>query len=454
MTMKFPSYLLLALCISGCSILKSEPAATADATPPPGYNPVYITGIKKITSPPAERPAFYLSRSEANEPNRIRLFSHLVDSTGNYLSGASSPKLRSIWCRLTDVCGNRTDIIKDFKLREVTENDHVPTAIVLAMDHSGSMGEPRAHSVQDAAEKFISMKMPEDALALIKYDGHVGIESPLSNDTKLLLSRLQKTGLEGYGGFTAIGDAIESGIDLLAKTQGYDRKAVVVFTDGKDNSSTLARDSVIRYARRNGIIICAVDFGENIDPAYMTEVAEGTGGIHEQVYRTSEFEPVFQDLYRKLKNFYVIEYTPRTYGQHTVSMKLCLSKDTAIAERTFDNSPKAGEVAFLDITFGVDKSDIQPESEDALSNAEYMLKAYPKMTVEVRGHTDNTGDPQHNKTLSERRAQAVRAALLKRGIAADRIVAKGFGDSMPIADNSTEDGRARNRRTEFVILTQ
>ncbi|MBS1903940.1 MAG: OmpA family protein [Bacteroidetes bacterium] len=452
--MKFPSYLLLTLCISGCSILKSEPAATADATPPPGYNPVYITGIKKITSPPTERPAFYLSRSEATEPNRIRLFSHMVDSAGNYLSGASSSKLRSMWCRLTDVCAGRTDIIKDFKLREVSENDHIPTAIVLAMDHSGSMGEPRALAVQEAASKFISMKMPEDAFALIKYDGHIGVESPLSNDGQLLQSRLQKTGLTGFGGFTAIGDAIESGIDLLAKTQGYDRKAIVVFTDGKDNSSTLTRDSVIRNARRNGVIVCAVDFGENIDPGYMTEVANSTGGIHEQVYRTGEFESVFQDLYRKLKNYYVIEYTPRSYGQHTVSMKLCLPRDTAIAERTFDNSPKAGEVAFLDITFNVDQADIQPASEEALTNAEYLLKAFPTMTVEVRGHTDNTGDSQHNKTLSERRAQAVRAALVKRGVAANRIVAKGFGDSMPIADNSTEDGRARNRRTEFVILTQ
>ncbi len=452
--MKNITFVLLAVLFGGCALLKGEPAATADATPPAGYNPLYMKAIKKITAPPDQRPALYLSRVEAAEPNHIRLYVHLVDSNGNYLSGAANPKFKSMWCKLLDVCNDKSTIIKDYKLREVTESDRVPMAIALVMDHSGSMGDVRAHRVQEAAEHIIDLKKTEDAMAIIKYDAKVGVEAPLTTDSYILKQKLHKNGLEGYGGYTAIGDAVVGAIDVISKTQGYERKAVIVFTDGKDNSSNVARDSVIRYARSTATLVCAVDFGENIDPVYMTDLASSTGGIHEQVYRSGEFDPVFEDVYHKLKNYYVIDYTPRAYGVHTVSLKLCLPKDTAYAEATFDNSPRVGEVGLLDVYFDVDKAELLATSAPALDNAEYILKAYPKMMIELRGHTDNTGDASHNKSLSERRAEAVKRDLVKRGIDASRVNAKGFGDAMPVADNSSDDGRSRNRRTEFVIVSQ
>ena len=446
--------LLLAVFLGGCSLLKSEPASVADATPPMGYHPIFVSGVKKMTALPDQKPALYLSRAEAAEPNHIRLYAHIVDSNGNYLSGGSNPKFKSMWCKLMDVCNNKSTIIKDYKLREVSESDRVPMAIALVMDHSGSMGDARARAVQEAAGHIIDLKKPEDAMAIIKYDAKVGVEAPLTTDSYILKQKLHKNGLEGYGGYTAIGDAVVGAIDVISKTQGYDRKAVIVFTDGKDNSSNIARDSVIRYARATGTLVCAVDFGENIDPAYMTDMASSTGGIHEQVYRTAEFDPVFEDVYHKLKNYYVIDYTPRAYGVHTVSLKLCLPKDTAYAEQTFDNSPRVGEVGLLDVYFDVDKAELLATSTPALDNAEYILKAYPKMMIELRGHTDNTGDASHNRSLSERRAEAVKRDLIKRGVDASRVNAKGFGDSMPVADNSNDDGRSRNRRTEFVIVSQ
>lgn len=79
------------------------------------------------------------------------------------------------------------------------------------------------------------------------------------------------------------------------------------------------------------------------------------------------------------------------------------------------------------------------------------------MKIELRGHTDaqnKTGDPEYNTKLSQKRADAVKEALVKRGIAADRITAFGYGESRPVADNNTEDGRSLNRRTEFVIISR
>jgi outer membrane protein OmpA-like peptidoglycan-associated protein len=74
------------------------------------------------------------------------------------------------------------------------------------------------------------------------------------------------------------------------------------------------------------------------------------------------------------------------------------------------------------------------------------------MRIEVGGHTDNVGGDADNQKLSEQRANAVRTFLLEHGIAAERVVAKGYGESKPVAGNDTDEGRAKNRRTEVTVL--
>ena len=104
----------------------------------------------------------------------------------------------------------------------------------------------------------------------------------------------------------------------------------------------------------------------------------------------------------------------------------------------------------LYINFDTGKATIRPDSDRTLDDAAAALKAAPNLKVEVGGHTDNVGTPQANEKLSGERAQAVMAALVKRGVAANRLTAKGYGQSAPIADNRIEDGRAKNRRVEIV----
>jgi len=86
------------------------------------------------------------------------------------------------------------------------------------------------------------------------------------------------------------------------------------------------------------------------------------------------------------------------------------------------------------------------ERLDALAD---LLAAHPAVVVEIEGHTDATGSAEFNLSLSQKRASAVKRALIERGIRADRLVAYGYGEGVPVADNSTAEGRARNRRIEF-----
>jgi outer membrane protein OmpA-like peptidoglycan-associated protein len=96
--------------------------------------------------------------------------------------------------------------------------------------------------------------------------------------------------------------------------------------------------------------------------------------------------------------------------------------------------------------------DLLPESNDELDLVVSFLKDNPKVEILLSGHTDNRGDPAHNKNLSEKRVQKVKEYLVSKGISARRIEGKGFGGSQPIADNKTEATRRLNRRVEFTIV--
>jgi OOP family OmpA-OmpF porin len=108
-----------------------------------------------------------------------------------------------------------------------------------------------------------------------------------------------------------------------------------------------------------------------------------------------------------------------------------------------------GHVA-LYINFDFDKADIKPDSQPIIDQIVKLLKNNPDLNLTVEGHTDNVGQAPYNKKLSEARARSVVGALAAQGIEVRRLKAVGYGPDKPIADNSTDSGRAQNRRVELV----
>jgi flagellar motor protein MotB len=104
------------------------------------------------------------------------------------------------------------------------------------------------------------------------------------------------------------------------------------------------------------------------------------------------------------------------------------------------------------INFDVDKSTIRPESMGTLNMIVNILTSNPDLKFEIDGHTDNSGSAPHNLTLSQQRADAVRAQLITMGIDGSRLTTKGFGDTQPISDNNTIEGKANNRRVVFTKI--
>jgi OmpA-OmpF porin, OOP family len=103
------------------------------------------------------------------------------------------------------------------------------------------------------------------------------------------------------------------------------------------------------------------------------------------------------------------------------------------------------------LLFDTGQATLQPSSQEQLSNIAAILKAYPNVHVKIGGYTDNTGDAQANLALSEARAKNVMDALVSAGIDPSRLESKGYGDQYPVGDNSTDAGRAQNRRIALLV---
>jgi OOP family OmpA-OmpF porin len=112
--------------------------------------------------------------------------------------------------------------------------------------------------------------------------------------------------------------------------------------------------------------------------------------------------------------------------------------------------PQEERIVLRGVQFDLDKADIRPDAAVILDEAASQL-AGKTARVAVQGHTDSTGSDAYNQTLSERRANSVRDYLVSKGIEASRLTASGFGESQPVADNATAEGRALNRRVELKV---
>lgn len=106
------------------------------------------------------------------------------------------------------------------------------------------------------------------------------------------------------------------------------------------------------------------------------------------------------------------------------------------------------------VLFETGKANLKNSSFKAIDELASAMNAKKTMEIEIAGHTDNVGNKETNLKLSQERAEAVRTYLIKKGIEASRITAKGYGDTKPVANNSTEAGRQQNRRTEVKIIKE
>jgi outer membrane protein OmpA-like peptidoglycan-associated protein len=149
-----------------------------------------------------------------------------------------------------------------------------------------------------------------------------------------------------------------------------------------------------------------------------------------------------------------VRVEPGIFSAPTQSYKLWVVEVAAMqqvvsANKLLDELNKAGFIA-LYINFDTGKADLKADGTATVAEIVKMLKSAPSLKIAIEGHTDNVGQPAANKALSEKRARSVMAAIVAGGIDAKRLSAAGFGQERPVADNRSEEGRAKNRRVELV----
>jgi OmpA-OmpF porin, OOP family len=174
----------------------------------------------------------------------------------------------------------------------------------------------------------------------------------------------------------------------------------------------------------------------------------------ENALRTGGFHIVYEDnpgyiSANKGNTWIVFENSGSYYYQTIITEQQMKQEVTADASSLQDEINKTGHVAVYGILFDTGRATLQDSSTSTLSEIVKLLQEDMALKLRIEGHTDNVGPAAANQTLSQKRADTVRTWLVGHGIAADRLTAKGFGDTQPIADNSTDDGRAKNRRVEL-----
>jgi outer membrane protein OmpA-like peptidoglycan-associated protein len=249
------------------------------------------------------------------------------------------------------------------------------------------------------------------------------------------------------------------------------QRAIVIVSDGRNEKSFLSETTILTKVLKKGIRIYTVGFGDQIDDEYLRKLAHVTDGEYYYALTEKDFSRIFADIQQRMHQFYQLSFSPVAHGlTREVAegglMALVETFGDGQGEELFQvrpsearqslarpiRAPKTGDTRLVDIYFAPGKTDIVQQNEEEMERIAQLLADYPFAEIEIRGHTDNTGNARQNEGLSQARAEAVRRLLLGWGVEPHRVRALGFGASQPVADNQTEAGRAKNRRTELVVV--
>ena len=406
------------------------------------------------------------SVDDSRYPDQVVLQAYVFDTAGEYVSGLAPPNFqgtgawRQYWRELHDSCGGVAHSITDYTVEEVSEESRLPYAIAIALDHSNSMGVGRVRVLRRAVGLFLRGISPRDNVAIHSFTESVHREVKLTGSKKEWVLGFDTADMRTYGGGTNLYDAAVRSIQELGGAPEGSRKILILFTDGGDYGSSATLEQTWRFARKNNVAIYTIAYGP-ADREVLSNLATYTGGRMYRIYSSREFLPVFIDLYRRLTRYYRITYRPPECASlHTARATLALPElgiERLFGEGIYDRSvltpfDSVGSIAFVAIEFDYDRATIRPESDSKIAEVVDILRRYPTMRLEIRGHTDDVGEEEYNQELSERRAAAVADRIVAAGIDRDRLKVEGFGESRPLVPNDSDENRRKNRRTEFVVL--
>lgn len=372
--------------------------------------------------------------------------------------------------------------IEKWELVEKEMSNCMPHDYALILDMSGSM-KKNEELISKEALSFIRYKNEEDQVSLIKYATTPLLVSPFSDDEGLLSDSLLHKKDTMIGGFTKTGLAYSLYNDELKDFSPNQDQSVILFSDLSGASDELF-DSLARFNGENDIATHKVIyFPEEQKSTFFFRfiyskdlIRRAFESRYGEVFRVENYENIGSSLRRIIdqnctfnkilfsrpenatKYRIVSQINGKTFTDEIPSTipateNQPMSKDSAAL--TFGNDTlRVGRPILLNVYYDTGSDSLLQESNEEINRVFEILTQYPTLKIEIRGHTDNRGTKAYNNDLSKRRANEVLESLVEKGIESSRMTAKGYGYDQPIATNETEEGRAKNRRTEFVIKEQ
>ncbi len=349
---------------------------------------------------------------------------------------------------------------------------------LVILDASSSMGLPcKGMSKFEQAKAgvgLMNMTLPElDYVGGLRTFGHHPSDS---KEKTVLRYGLEKYTTAGFqqgldstkrpGGTSPMGSAIQAGASDLDPTQG--KIAVVVVSDGVNPALDRPLEDAKNMKRALGERLCIYTVLVGDDPAgaaLLKGIADaGECGFYttmDQLLSEKEMAEFVEKVFLDKAPAPVAAPKPVTPVEEPDEADRQEGPGDADGDGVKDdkdacpNTPMGAHVdkrgcwSYHSILFDFNKSDVKPEFYPMLDNVVQILRENPGLKAEIQGHTDNVGSKQYNEKLSRERASAILTYLVNAGVAADRLTAKGYGFSRPVATNDTEEGRAENRRVQF-----
>lgn len=248
-------------------------------------------------------------------------------------------------------------------------------------------------------------------------------------------------------------------------------------TENDDNAMTVSYDGKTAFLVSNreggfgGLDIYSFDLPENLRPQKITFIKAIVKDANAKQLLNANYSIIDLDTKKEIYkgvttdgSFFVSIELNKNYALQTQKEKyLFYSQNINLKEIASKQKPYELEILLEPLTanskitlnnvfFDFDKSDLQATSFIELDKVAELMQKNPTIKIEIAGHTDNKGDKKYNQVLSQKRAETVVNYLVQKGIAKTRLVAKGYGDAVPLVANDTEENKAKNRRTELKVL--
>ena len=341
-------------------------------------------------------------------------------------------------------------------LDRISAENSVPVDIVFVIDQTGSMRQEVNEVKQNIAEftARLAIKGIDYRLGLITFSDRVERRKELVEDVNTFISWIDQLTIGGGG------DDNENALEGLAEATSlrYRQSAQKVFIlitdamyhvagDHGDGKTDYTTRTMVELLQRNNIRLFAIT--PPAMPAYKT-LTDAVRG--KQFNIVDDFSSILDDFSESITNLYAVHYRIEDeVPPESIRLEIRNYQDEVVLNETIPVLEVDKKFVLENILFDFNQATFDAAYVPELRNVLAMLKRYPGISIEIRGHTDFIGSDEYNIALSDARARAVKRYLVDRGIASDRITTQGMGKSHPIASNETELGRRLNRRTEVVI---